>query len=169
MARAKATEQQWGHARSLWITTDLSAAKIGKEIGVGESGVRAKATSEGWGPRNAPERKRALVAAAVAGAANESANLAPRSEADAGIMAAANEDIEDMALAISVGRKILMRCASFLDMGDGALDPRELSAVSTTWKTAVEGIRKIRGLDDATKPDPTEGARIVITMPAQES
>ena len=143
------TDQQWGHAMSLWVTTDMSAIRIGEEIGVSEGAVRKRAKRDAWGPWNAPERKRALVAAAASGT-NLGTSLVPRTAAEKAILEAAQVDIEDMDLALRVGQKLLRRCAQLLDMGgDDApfLDPKSLSNVASTWKMTVEGIRKIRGLD----------------------
>lgn len=155
------TDQQWGHAMSLWVTTDLSAIRIGEEIGVSEGAVRKRAKRDGWGPRNAPERKRALVAAAAAGT-NLGTSLVPRTDAEKAILEAAQLDIEDMDLALSVGQKLLRRCAKILDALDIEVDPhdpmsimtaikllppKDLASLASTWKMTVEGIRKIRGLD----------------------
>jgi hypothetical protein len=155
------TEQQWGHAMSLWVTTDLSAIRIGEEIGVTEGAVRKRAKRDGWGPRNAPERKRALVAAAASGT-SIGTSFVPRTETEKGILEAAQVDIDDMDLAISVGRRLLRRCSAILASceemtasGDPDLlvlslkimPPKDLASVAGTWKMAVEGIRRIRGLD----------------------
>lgn len=149
------SEQAWGHARSLWITTNLPTTRIAEEIGVTEGAVRIRAKREAWGPRNAPEQKRALVASAAAGITKSITTIVPRTEAEKAISAAADEDIADMALALSVGRKLLLRCAELLDMTaegeDGpiaALGPKDLNQVAGTWRSAVDGIRKIRGLDE---------------------
>lgn len=153
------SEQAWGHARSLWITTNLPTTHIAEEIGVTEGAVRIRAKREGWGPRNAPEQKRALVASAAAGITKSITTIVPRTEAEKAISAAADEDIADMVLALSVGRKLLLRCAELLDMTaegeDGklvaVLGPKDLNQVAGTWRSAVDGIRKIRGLDEPEK------------------
>ena len=137
---------------------------IAREIGVTEGAVRARAKREGWGPRNAPERKRALVASAAAGITQKITQDVRTSDSEKAISAAADEDIADMALALSVGRKLLLRCAELLDMTaegeDGkpvaVLGPKDLNQVAGTWRSAVDGIRKIRGLDEPEKEDNRE-------------
>lgn len=162
MAKEKLSEQQWSDIRTQWIATSKSCREIASEFGVAESYIRKRAGKEVWGPRNAPERKRAMVAAAVSGA-RIGAQRAPRTGSDALIQEAADEDILDMSLAARVGRRILQRCEWLLDLvkldknenptTDPALDdPKELKATAEAARSAMEMIRRARNLDEPAPP-----------------
>ena len=167
MAGPKLTEAQWGDIRTQWIATDRAVREIAREFGVSDTAVNKRASKEGWGPRNAPARKRALVAGAAAGLQKSLQTKPNQSPAELAILEAAQLDIEDMDLALSVGQKLLRRCAKILDAMDIEVDPgdpmsimtaikllppKDLASLASTWKMTVEGIRKIRGLDEPTAP-----------------
>lgn len=163
MAREKLSEQQWAEIRTLWISTSKSCREIASGFGVAESYIRKRAGKELWGPRNAPERKRAIVAAAMSGA-QIGAQCAPRTDSDDLIQREAEEDIKDMNLAARVGRRILQRCEWLLDLvkvKDGnttdepALDdPKELKATAEAARSGLEMIRRARNLDEPAPPPP---------------
>lgn len=173
MAReSKLSEQQWGAVRALWITTSRSTRDLAREFGVSEALIRNKAQTANWGPRNAPERKRALVSAATAGIRADGAHVAhcataPGFDPEKVIQGEADQDIRDMQLATSVGRKILLRCDFILDQTidvqeDGkepvsipaVQDPKALKATAEAARAAMEMIRRSRGLDAPGVDDP---------------
>lgn len=162
---SKLSEQQWGSVRALWITTSRSIRDLAREFGVSEALIRRKAQDGNWGPRNAPERKRALVSAATAGVFANGAHVAqcatdPGFDPEKVIQGEADQDIRDMALATSVGRKILMRCDFIMDQTievveegkepvsiPAVQDPKALKATAEAARAAMEMIRRSRGLD----------------------
>lgn len=164
MASEKLSETQWSEIRTQWIATSKSCREIASEFGVAESYIRKRAAKEVWGPRNAPERKRAIVAARMSGA-QTGTQCAVRTESDGMIQSAAEEDIKDMSLAARVGRRILQRCEWLLDLvkldkdekptTNPALDdPKELKATAEAARAGLEMIRRARNLDEPAPPPP---------------
>ena len=162
---SKLTEQQWGALRALWLTTSRSIRDLAREFGVSEGLIRAKAKDANWGPRNAPERKRAIVSAASAGIYANGTHAAqcagdPGFDPEKVIQGEADQDIKDMQLATSVGRKILLRCdyimTETIDVEEAGKetvsipavrDPKALKATAEAARAAMEMIRRSRGLD----------------------
>jgi hypothetical protein len=153
---ASITPVQWADVRALWISTSRSTREIASEYGIAESAIRKRAAKELWGPRNAPERKRAMVNAALAGA-QSGAQCALRVSSEDAIQGEANQDIEDMSLSASVGRGILRRCAELLKAGvmgpNGVFnyflsEPKDLKATADAARAATDMIRRVRGLDE---------------------
>ena len=175
MAREKLTAAQWGEIQILWITTDKSIRSIAEDFGISDAMVRKKASKEAWGPRNAPARKRALVAGAAAGSLL-GAHREPSTQADDLVIREAEEDIRDMNLAARVGRRILQRCEWLLDLvkiKDGKQtdepdldDPKDLKATAEAARSAVEMIRRARNLDEPAPPPKDESAldRLAATL-----
>lgn len=163
------SEQQWADIRTQWIATNRAIREIGREFNVSPAAIRKQAEKNGWGPRNAPDQVRGLVASHLAGS-RLSSHREPQTEIEKTISSAAEEAVEDMELSLRVGQKLLRRCAQLLDMGGDDvpfLDPKSLANVASTWKMTVEGIRKIRGLD-AMPAQAVAGAQVVIGIPALE-
>ena len=163
------SEQQWGDIRTQWIATNRSIREIGREFNVSPQAIRKQAEKNGWGPRNAPDQVRGMVASHLAGS-RLSSQWEPQTDTEKAISEAASDAVEDMELSLRGGQKLLRRCAQLLDMGGSEaplLDPKGLANVATTWKMTVEGIRKIRGLD-APQLQVGTGAQVVIGVPALE-
>lgn len=162
------SEQQWEEIRILWISTDRSNSDLAREFGVGESAIRNHAKRFGWGQRNAAERKRVTVAARMAGA-NHCASLAHRTPLDA----ETDQDVSDMVLSSEVGRLILLRCRNRLERyhldpktelpnpDDPVLvDPKDLKATADAARSAMEMIRRARGLDAPAPPPSPETSKL---------
>ena len=167
------SEQQWGDIRTQWIATNRAIREIGREFNVSPAAIRKQAEKNGWGPRNAPDQVRGMVASHLAGS-RLSSHREPQTEIEEAISSAAEEAVEDMQLALSLGRTLLLRCKGLLDMRDPddpekvlTLSPKDLAGIAGTWKMTVEGIRKIRGLDAPPSPAGS-GAQVVIGIPALE-
>ena len=153
---ARLTEQQWGELRQLWISTDRSIRDLAAQFGMAESNLRKRAKADNWGPRNAAERKRAIVAARMAGA-QCAQDAHPDVGSEEAIQREAEQDVKDMQLAASVGRLALERCRMILEEqseeepgkpGRYVLrDPRQLKATTDAARSALETIRRARGLD----------------------
>jgi hypothetical protein len=163
MAKPKLSENIWADIRTLWLTTDRKVRDIAREFGVSDTAINKRAAKEVWGPRNAPARKRALVASASAGL-NFGLQTKPSDvSGEQAIIDAANQDAQDMSLAASVGRRILQRCQWLLDLvkpdkddaptDEPALDdPKDLKSTADAARAAMEMIRRARNLDEPAPP-----------------
>lgn len=146
MANPKLTEAQWGDIRTQWIATDRAVRDIAREFGVSDTAVNKRASKEGWGPRNAPARKRAIVASGASGL-NPGLQTKPnQSPAETAILDAADQDIQAMRLASDVALAALRRCRDMLDR-DG-WEPRDIKALAETGRIALESYRRARNLDE---------------------
>lgn len=152
---AAPTPSQWAEIRTIWLTTGRPGREIAREFGVSEAAIRKRAGNEVWGPRNAPEQKRALVRAATSGT-QIGAQCAPGADP---IRDEADRDIRDMECAARVGRSILDRCEwllSLVEEKDGApvpgkwlcANPKDLKATAEAARAAMEMIRRARNLDE---------------------
>lgn len=122
-----------------------SIRSIADEYGVTEGAVRARAKKHGW-TRDPQSTKRELVRAAMSGASHgvthgEVRNLI-ESEAD--------RDVADMQAGLYLFRKSLRRLDAMLDLSEEAKD---IKVIVESAKIAVDGIRRIRGLDGAVIDD----------------
>lgn len=88
-----------------------------------------------------------------------------RNGAQRGIDGEADEDINDMLLSASVGRKVLLRCQYLLDqeiIDEEGKDPprpaltapKDLKCLAEGARAAMEMIRKARNLDAPAPPPP---------------
>lgn len=160
MARLK--PEQWADIRAAWIGTDRSIREIAREYGVTEKAIRDRADKELWGPRNASGRKREIVAAKLAGAGqstHQNTQCVPPDPADA----EADADIEVMRFSGRLFVKILHRADAMLAAGDdpddleGAIrsarmDGKELNSIADAARKALDGYRRVRGLDTPAPP-----------------
>jgi len=159
------SRDQWDQIQALWISSIESACAIAARFGVSEKAIRKRAKGESWGERNAPARKRAVVAARLSGMVRPGSDASPCSESEPRTLdAAVEEAVEDMRLGARVARKILRRCEAILDQasaaeaeakGDdgaqkaGAAIPiPQLKQLAEASRVAVETIRRCGGLDD---------------------
>ena len=165
---AERSRNQWDDIRALWLSTDKPIRELARDFGVSDAAIRKRASKEVWGPRNAPARKRAIVEATLAGA-QSGAQCVPRTEIDEAIQNEAEQDIADMRLAASVGRKALRRCDELLDIVDpdtGAkLGPKEVKSVTDAGRAALEMIRRARNLDDPQKPPGADEEPVRFFLP----
>lgn len=157
------TKIQWGDIRAAWTSTNTSIREMAREFGASEANIRKRAKNEAWGPRNAPARKRALVEAAMAGA-RPGAHCALRTPEDAAIESEADQDIADMRLGASLGRKVLLRCEHVLGLVEVDPDgkapdklhlicPKDIKAIAEAARAGLEMIRRARNLDDPKRED----------------
>ena len=139
---ARLRPEQWADIRAAWIGTDKPIRELAREYGVDHKAITKRAENELWGNRNSNMRKAEAVAAKLAGAhrvPNRVPNTVPTGEE-----IEADKDVEVMTNAASVGRSIIERCRELLESSP---DPTDLNKLSDAWRKAVDGYRKIRGLD----------------------
>jgi hypothetical protein len=114
---------------------------IAKDHGIAEGTIRARAKKHGW-VRDPEGTKRERVKALMSGAAQNVTRETMRNIEDE-----AQQDAADMRLGLAVARLILQR---LIEMVESVNDPKEVRVIAESNKIAVETIRRIRGLDDAT-------------------
>ena len=165
MAKPKLSEHIWADVRALWLTTDRPVRDIAREFGVTDTAINKRAAKEAWGPRNAPARKRALVASASAGLNFGLQTKPNQTSGEQAIFDAAEQDVQDMSLAASVGRRILQRCQWLLDLvtldkddvpttEPALVDPKDLKSTAEAARAAMDMIRRARNLDEPAPPPP---------------
>lgn len=147
MARLK--PEQWADIRAAWIGTDKPIRDLAREFGVDEAAIRRRAEKEAWGPRNASGRKREIVAAKLAGASES-----PQQDPHCGppidqVNAEADADIEVMRFTGKLFVKILYRADSMLEL---TADGKELNSIADASRKALDGYRRVRGLDEPHAP-----------------
>ena len=135
---ARLRPEQWADIRAAWIGTDKPIRELAREYGVDHKAITKRAENELWGNRNSNMRKAEAVAAKLAGA-HKVPNRVPTGEE-----IEADKDVEVMTLAADAGRSIIERCRQLLE---SSLDPSDLNKTADAWRKAVDGYRKIRGLD----------------------
>ena len=116
---------------------------IAERYGVTEGAIRKRAKNHGWmkDPSGLKrERVKAQLALSTQGGTREGARQAEES-----IQSAVREDIDDMERGLRVYRTALGKCEEMLG---GCDSPRDLKIAIDAATGAVNGIRKIRGLDE---------------------
>jgi hypothetical protein len=106
---------------------------------VSEGAIRKKAKAKGW-LRDPAKTKRQIVSSAMSGGTQNGTQIALRT-----IEAAAAQDIEDMERGLRINRMCL---ANLEDVAQASLDPKEIKIIVDATASAIESIRKIRGLDE---------------------
>lgn len=135
---ARLRPDQWADIRAAWIGTDKPIRELAREFGVDHKSITERAGKELWGDRNSSLRKAEKVAARLAGSPK------PPNEPPNGEDTEADRDVEVMTIAGDVGRSILERCRDLLQ---GSLDPKDLNQTTDAWRKAIDGYRRVRGLD----------------------
>lgn len=118
-----------------------SLRDIADEFGVNESAIRKRAKKYGW-TRNPGALKRERVNARLAEGAQNGARLSPH--VDAQWDSEVDADVADMDRGLRVFRQILERLETEVETVQGAKDLKVIGEAATI---AVNGIRRIRGLD----------------------
>lgn len=141
-------EVDWGAVERLYRAGRMSVRTIAAKHGTKPSTIISRAKRGGW-VQGAQATKRQVVADAMAGVR---AGMKPE-EVKRSQERAIAEDLEDMDTGLQTYRTVLkaMRhAADLLGMEDP--DPKTADVIVKTADKAVDGIRKIRGLDDPKKP-----------------
>ena len=145
---ARLRPDQWADIRAAWIGTDKPIRELGREHGIADASIREKAAKEAWGPRNANGRKREIVVSTLAGIPQTSQQTSQCEDPDKAFQAEVDADVEVNRFAGALFVKILKRSDL---MVDAATDGRELNAVTDAARKALDGYRRVRGLDEPQK------------------
>jgi hypothetical protein len=145
---ARLRPDQWADIRAAWIGTDKPIRELGREFGVDHKAISKRAAAEVWGDRNASLRKAEKVAAKLAGGVHGVPKVP--SEVPSGEDVEVDRDVKVMTLAADVGESILNQCRDRLE---SPLEPKDLNQTTDAWRKAVDGYRRVRGLDIAATPD----------------
>ena len=131
----------WVAIEGLYRAGGRSLRSIADDYGISEAAIRHKARKRGW-MRDPTGSKRELVKAALSGMTGEGTHDAVRN-----IQGEAAADVEDMEMGLRVARECLRRLEVMAGVSER---PQEVKVIVEANKVAVETIRRIRGLDDAT-------------------
>lgn len=159
---ARLRPEQWADIRAAWIGTDKPGREIAREYGITEKAIRDRAEKELWGPRNASGRKREIVAAKLAGAGESTQKTTHCGVGADPADIEADADIEVMRFSGKLFVKILHRADGMLapptddDDAVGAIrnakmDGKELNSIADASRKALDGYRRVRGLDEPPK------------------
>lgn len=146
---ARLRPDQWADIHAAWIGTDKPIRELAREHGVADTAIRKRAESEAWGPRNANGRKREMVASSLAGISQSSQRSSQREDPEPAFQAEVDADIEVQRFAGKLFVKILRRADS---MVDEATDAKEVNALADASRKALDGYRRVRGLDEPPPP-----------------
>lgn len=165
---ARLRPDQWADIRAAWIGTNEPIRELARRFGVTEGAIRQRAEKECWGPRNASGRKREIVASTLAGIPQTTQPTTQREDPGPTFQAEVDADIEVQRFAGALFVKILHRADSLLnsiqvadeDVQEGAttltvpvkIDGRELNAIADASRKALDGYRRVRGLDEPLQP-----------------
>ncbi len=141
-------EVDWDAVERLYRAGRMSVRTIAAKHGTAPSTIISRAKRGGW-VQGAQATKRQIVADAMAGVV---AGLKPQ-ELKRSQEKAIADDLDDMDTGLNTFRTVLkaMRHAADL-LGVEDPDPKVADIIVKTADRAVDGIRKIRGLDDPKKP-----------------
>jgi hypothetical protein len=146
---ARLRSDQWADIRAAWIGTDKPIRELAREFGVTEAAIRHRAEKEAWGTRNANGRKREIVVSTLAGIPQSTQPGTRCENVEEAFQAEADADIEVMRIAGGLFVKILHRANSLLPL---AADGREVNALADASRKALDGYRRVRGLDEPPPP-----------------
>jgi len=129
----------WIAIEGHYLGGSRSIRAIADEHGVSETAIRKRATKFGW-TRDIAGAKREAVKAALAGGSRPGSQFALRTKDEE-----AAQDVQDMEQGVRIYRNVLAKMEAQSVMIAGPIDAKVI--VEATTK-AIDGIRKIRGLDD---------------------
>jgi len=122
----------------------MSVNAIAIKHGIPEPTLRREAKKRCW-IRGATESKRQLVKDAMAGLPTTLTKTLTNDEVRQKQEQEAALDVNDMQTGLALFRAVLAKCVIMIDEIDA---PRDIKIISEAGKNAIDGIRKIRGLDD---------------------
>ena len=146
---ARLRPDQWADIRAAWIGTDKPIRELAREFGVTDASIRKRAELECWGPRNANGRKREIVVSTLAGIPQSTQQSTRREDPGPAFQAEVDADIEVQRFAGALFVKILHKADALQEF---AADGRELNAIADASRKALDGYRRVRGLDEPQQP-----------------
>lgn len=129
----------WQAIQAEYMAGGKSVNALAHEYKVPEATIRHRAKKGGW-IKGAPQKKRQLVAAHMAGVANCVLRNAIRNVEDA-----AAQDINDLERGLRINRHCLI---ALEQSAETATEPREVKVIVEAAGQAIDSIRRIRGLAD---------------------
>jgi len=147
---AKVDKYNFADAEVDYRSGSMSVNAIATKHSIPEPTLRREAKKRGW-VKGLSSTKRIMVRDAMAGA--DLTNSLTNDEVRQNQLSAASQDVADMNSGLSLFRLCL---ASLNEMIHEATKPMEVKNIVEAGKSAVDGIRRIRGLDDI-PPEPPEG------------
>lgn len=145
---AKKPKYNFSDAESDYRSGILSVNAIATKHGIPEATLRREVKKLGW-IKGLASTKRAMVSDAMAGA--DLTKQLTNDEVRQNQLSEAQHDITDMRNGLSVARACI---AALINMVPAMDNPRDIKTAVEANKGAIETIRKIRGLDEATNtPD----------------
>ena len=117
---------------------------IGEAYSVSEAAIRKKAKQNDW-LRDPTGTKREIVKGLIAGITTGSTQQSAQEYAKRTIYAEADKDAEYMGDCLDVAVKAVHKLHGMID---GAVEPKDIKIIVDANKSAMETIRRIRGLDD---------------------
>ena len=143
MAAARRAKYNFADAEVDYRAGSMSVNAIATKHSIPESSLRAEAKRLGW-VKGLAATKRAMVADAMAG--GDPAKVLASCEVRRNQLSAAEQDILDMNNGLAVARGCI---TALMAMVAEVSEPRDVKTIVEANKSAIETIRKIRGLDDA--------------------
>lgn len=140
---AKKAKYSFGDAEADYRAGSMSVRAIADKHGIPEPTLRREAKKYGW-VKGLASTKRAMVSDAMAGA--DLTHSLTHDEVRQNQLSAASQDILDMNNGLSVARGCI---TALMSMVAGVKEPRDIKTIVEANKSAIDTIRKIRGLDDA--------------------
>lgn len=139
MAQAEKKAPDWIVIEGEYRAGTAPLRAIAGKHGITEGTIRARAKKLGW-TRDAAKTKREIVAARMAGVTQEVAQNVMRNIEDAAAL-----DVADMDRALRINRNCLIALEIAAEKVE---EPKEIKVIVEATGSAIESIRRIRGLDD---------------------
>ena len=118
--------------------------EIGEAYSVSEAAIRKKAKQNDW-LRDPTGTKREIVKGLIAGITTGSTQQSAQEYAKRTIYAEADKDAEYMGDCLDVAVKAVHKLHGMIDSAE---EPKDIKIIVDANKSAMETIRRIRGLDD---------------------
>ena len=136
---------------------------IGEAYSVSEAAIRKKAKQNDW-LRDPTGTKREIVKGLIAGITTGSTQQSAQEYAKRTIYAEADKDAEYMGDCLGVAVKAVGKLNTMIDE---ASEPKDIKIIVDANKSAMETIRRIRGLDDVADTPINEGIQVTIKRAAK--
>ena len=140
----------------------MSLRAIADAFGGSPSGILKKAKQNGW-TQDPTGMKREIVKSLIAGISSGAQGSAQECT-KAIIYAEADKDAQYMGDCLGVAVKAVGKLNTMID---DASEPRDIKIIVDANKSAMETIRKIRGLDDVADTPINEGIQVTIKRAAK--
>lgn len=156
---AEKKQPDWNAIEGEYRAGVESIRAIAEKYGVSDTAIRKQAKSKGWS-RDPASTKRQIVKAAMAGGSQQSSQIELRT-----IHEAAAADVADMERGLRINRLCLVNLET---AAQSATEPKEIKVIVEAASSAIESIRRIRGLDDSGGGASNDGTGEEISEAANE-